>query len=79
MKQIDLDPREYRRKGTHWLPHPLDGPRYTIWGILCGLWFGCVVGTARLWISGDNPWVIAGIALAPAAVWAFFLLRADKP
>lgn len=79
-KQIDLKPTEYRRKGlSRWIPHPLDGPSFTIWGIVCGVWAGVVIGTSRYFISGDNPWIVAAIALVPGAVWGVRLVLADKP
>lgn len=73
-KQIDLEPHEYRRKGSVVL-----GRQWTLWGVLCGIWAGCVIGLHRYWITDDSPWIVALLALGPGAVWGFMLLMADKP
>lgn len=78
-KMIDLEPHEYRRKGfRRFIPHPLDGPTYTVWGIGCGIWAGVVIGVSRYFIEGDSPYVVAAIALGPAVVWGIALLFADR-
>lgn len=90
-KQIDLEPREYRRQpkamrhlkrdGVRWkyIPHRLDQPWVTPAAIACGIWAGVVIGVARYFISGDNPWTIAIISLLPGAIFGAWLLWADKP
>lgn len=80
MPDLDLKPTEYRVKGVRrWLPHPLDGPQFTIWGVACAIWAGCVIGVCRYWIVGEPLWPVVFISMTPAAIWGVLLLLADKP
>jgi len=93
MKQIDLEPKDYRKLSGDgrwrriWQPpknrteyHPasiVHQPAFGVLGALSGLWAGVVIGYCRFYVEGEDPWAVAVISLLPLAVWGLVALFRD--
>lgn len=67
MKQVDLEPSEYRvKRGT--IRRFLSSRPFFFWATLCGVWAGGVLYTGRNWVDLGPTWHVLTIAATPSVL-----------
>ena len=75
MKQIDLEPHEYRQKGLRRFRRSLSERFLRNAMVASGIWAGCWLYAFRNYIEGDNPWIAAAVVGGPGlALWVYVIL-----
>ena len=77
MKQIDLEPKNYRIVGIRRPKRRLQNGAMLWVATFCGIWAASVLWICRYYIHGEDAFVAAAITFAPALVFMLYAVLTD--